>query len=131
MQAVGLTRIERGMAAFAAILLLAVQLAIPPGFMVARGADGPALVICTGHGPIMTHAQESGLPGKAPHSKSSPACPFAGHGGAAPLAPPVFIPTTTSSAAVDGAHAIGVDLTPGRGLAAPPPPSQAPPLPLI
>ncbi len=125
MGVVGLTRIERGVAAFVAVLLLAVQLAIPPGFMVARGADGPSLVICTGHGPMMAHQDAPAAPGKAPHSKSSPACPFAGHGGA-PLAPPTFIPT-----AVETAATIGVDLAPGRGLAAPPPPSHAPPLHLI
>jgi hypothetical protein len=130
MGVVGLTRIERGVAAFVAVLLLAVQLAIPPGFMVARGADGPSLVICTGHGPMMAHQDAPAAPGKAPHSKSGPACPFAGHGGA-PLAPPTFIPTVTSYEAVETAVTLGVDLAPGRGLAAPPPPSHAPPLHLI
>jgi hypothetical protein len=130
MNAVGLTRIERGMAAFVAILLLAVQLAIPPGFMVARGSDGPALVVCTGHGPMMAHPDDTAPPGKTPHSKSSPACPFAGHGGA-PLTPPTFVPTTTSYQATEAAATVGADLAPGRGLAAPPPPSQAPPLHLI
>ncbi len=123
------------MAAFVAILLLAVQLAVPPGFMVARGADGPALVICTGHGPMMAHLDARMSPGKAPpgqapHSKSSPACPFAGHG-AASLAPPAFIPTTTAYALAQVVLITGVDLAPGRGLAAPPPPSHAPPTLLI
>ena len=130
MDAVGLTRIERGIAAFVAVLLLAVQLAIPPGFMVARGAHGPALVICTGHGPMMAHQDAPTPPGRDPHSKSSAACPFAGHGGA-PLAPPASVPTTTSYQAVQAATVSRVDLAPGRGLAALPPPSQALPVHLI
>jgi hypothetical protein len=131
MAEVGLTRIERGAATFVAILLLALQLAIPSGFMVSGSPTGPAIVVCTGHGPLTLRTGDQGQPGKAPHSKSSGACPFAGHGGA-PLTPEPPTPQVVTYAAVAGLGPLSApDLLPGRGLAAPPPPSQGPPVLLI
>ena len=117
-----------GLGAALAMLALALQVCAPNGFMISRQAGAPALVVCTGHGPLLVAAADDhGRPSKAPASSDQGVCAFAGHGlttlaDAAPAAiavsfafarPPVSTPTYPS---------------PGRGLAAPPPPSQAPPL---
>jgi hypothetical protein len=111
-----------------ALLALVLNIVVPAGFMVDRGAAGAAIVICTGHGPqiLNPHADAPGhRPGHpAPHHD---ACPFAGHGVAAG---PGFVATVTrqalpSSIALTTAVA---DMVPGRGLAAPPPPPRGPPL---
>ena len=117
-------------ATFVAILALLLQLAIPPGFMAAATDRGPAIVICTGHGPLLDPGAGHGLPGKSPTSKASGVCPFAGHGG------PSLAPATphVERAAFDVDRQpvnIPSDRWPGRRLAAPPPPSQAPPSALI
>jgi hypothetical protein len=131
MAEVGLTRIERGVAMIFAVLLLVFQLAIPQGFMLSAGPQGPAIVVCTGHGPLTLQTGEPGRPSKAPHAKSDGACPFAGHGGA-PLTPEPPTPTAAAYGAVAVLDALKApDLLPGRGLAAPPPPSRGPPVLLI
>jgi hypothetical protein len=116
----------RRWAAGFALLALLVLVLIPPGFMVSRQDDHAAMVICTGHGPASSVADLVGHPGKAPSSRHDAPCVFAGHAiGAAPslmamIARPIM-PTTQLPLAVH------FDLAPGRGLAAPPPPSQGPP----
>ena len=111
-----------------AILALTLQLAIPPGFMVAPAhAGGPTIVICTGHGPELALAPgDRGTPAKAPSGKSAPLCPFAGHGGVPTVAGPVAIGAVAFAGYAEPA-AEARRTAPGRGLAAPPPPSQAPP----
>jgi hypothetical protein len=122
--------LEARVATVVAILALLLQLAVPPGFMVAETSHGPAVVICTGHGPLLADGAGHGSPGKSPGSKSSGVCPFAGHGGsglppmAAALSPIAYV-FEREQTSTPG------DLYPGRGLAAPPPPSHAPPLLLI
>jgi hypothetical protein len=107
-----------------AALALIVQVLAPPGFMVAASPAGPALVICTGHGPLVLSDQHH-HPAKAPKGSDAP-CAFAGHGAAtAPPPPPVALPV--AFAPVLQAAKPAFDLAPGRGLAAPPPPSHAPP----
>jgi hypothetical protein len=110
-----------------AILALALQVVVPPGYMVGGGANGPArIVICTLHGPVNAAIDLGGS--KAPaHGKTSPMpCVFAGHAAPASLASP------TPAVAVPWARLTSVDLPPatrsfvGRGLAAPPP-ARAPP----
>ena len=130
MAGAGKTSIARQLATALAMLALAFQFAIPSGFMVARGADGPAIVICTGHGPLLAHHGERGQPGKSPSSNSGGVCAFAGHGGA-PVAPPVLSLIGARFEALAVLPAARPDLAPGRGLAAPPPPSQGPPASLI
>jgi hypothetical protein len=107
------------------MLALFLQLAVPQGFMLARDGGRPTIAICTGHGPLLAPADDHGLPAKAP--KPAPTCPFAGHGGTPTTAP---LLTLTSVRFEQSAAALTLPITsvmPGRGLAAPPPPSQAPP----
>ena len=115
---------------------LLLQLAVPQGFMPGgsariAGFDAPALVICTGHGPLLG-LDGHGKPGKAP-SRSNPdaPCGFAGHGAAA--APPLslLLSTQTTVLAARTEPLRVFDLAPGLGLAAPPPPAQGPPIRLI
>ena len=104
-----------------ALLAVWVQALIPAGYMVAPG-QSPGLVICTGHGPLTSHDQ----PGGPANSSHDSACVFAGHGLA--MAPPLaaILPTATVVAHAP-VIARAVPQPPGRGLAAPPPPSQGPP----
>lgn len=112
--------------AVAAIVAIAFAVIVPPGFMPARAADGAglAVVICTGHGPLRIGAASEGQ-APARKSRAAAACPFA----AAATAPPpallaVFHAPATFAARVP---AIAGDQSPGRRLAAPPPPAIGPP----
>jgi hypothetical protein len=102
------------------------KVAAPPGFMIAAPGSnaGFPLVICTGHGPLA-----AGLPdgkGDKSQTKSDSPCAFAGH--AVPPTPSVGTPVLGSAFVRTADRAAArFDLAPGRGLAAPPPPSQGPP----
>ncbi|HEX4712718.1 hypothetical protein [Phenylobacterium sp.] len=109
-------------------LSLAVKVLVPAGFMVAADGGTPGLVICTGHGPVTLAALGEG-PSKAPAQKKSDApCAFAGSTTpptpslVAAIAEPYAQPPLRI-AAIRSSH-----VAPGRGLAAPPPPSHAPPI---
>ena len=118
----------RGFVALAALALL-VQVLVPQGFMVGAAGSTPGLVICTGHGPLLSLDSPS-HPGKAPKSSSDAPCGFAAHGaGAAPPSP---------ISVAEASYAIIADIVAqhqkaalDRGLAAPPPPSHAPPVDLV
>ena len=102
-----------------ALAALWIQAMVPAGYMVAPDHSG--LVICTGHGPLTSHNQ----PG-APTSSHDGVCVFAGHGLA--IAPPLATPLPTGALVVQTpAIMLAVAQSPGRGLAAPPPPSRGPP----
>jgi len=109
-----------------AALSLTLKVMAPAGFMMAPGAGRLPLVICTAHGPVSLTGSNDHAPKRAPPSSDKP-CVFCGHGVASisneqpPLA-------TAFLAQVPTPVARQTDLTPGRGLAAPPPPSQAPPV---
>jgi hypothetical protein len=121
-----------GRAALGALALIALifQLAVPPGFMVASAAGGPAIVICTGHGPLLAQVDAHGAPAPGPKGKPAPMCPFASHGGA-PVAPaPLAIAFVRFGAFAAPAPRLSA-VSPGHGLAAPPPPSRAPPAPFV
>ena len=109
-----------------AVLALIVQALTPPGFMVARQDGHAAIVICTGHGPASSLSDLLGHPGNAPQSRHDAPCAFAGLalGAAPPLMSMILRPV---SLATEVALIARFDLIPGRGLAAPPPPSQGPP----
>jgi hypothetical protein len=118
----------------AAVLALALKVLIPPGFMMApTPGTAPTLVICTGHGALEGDALtplRDAAGKKAPADKSShdAPCVFAGHGVAAPA--PETAPTEVAFLAPAAAPALPSpvgELIPGRGLAAPPPPSRGPP----
>jgi len=109
-----------------ALLALVMKLAVPAGFMVAAPGDGRGfnLVICTGHGPLI--AGQPDHKGGESKSKTDAPCAFAGH--AAPPIPTLGAPLVSSAHGQAAALAPPlVDLIPGRGLAAPPPPSRGPP----
>ncbi len=110
-----------------AFLALVMKVAAPPGFMVAAtGAPGAfPLVICTGHGPLTPLGQDS--KGGESKSRSDAPCAFAGHG--APPTPAAGLPIARPAfAQAADVSPLPLDLVPGRGLAAPPPPSHAPPI---
>ncbi len=117
----------RGALLALAALALFVKIVVPAGFMVAapQAAGGVPLVICTGHGPLESPADHD--KGGLSKSRSDAPCAFAGH--AAPPTPAlgVAVPASTFTAYARPVGDIS-DLIPGRGLAAPPPPSQGPPL---
>jgi hypothetical protein len=108
-----------------AVVALAFRIAAPPGTMVAETGHGAKLVICTGHGPMSAMA----APGKAPASKSRPngACEFAAQAAnaLATSAPDFYSAAVVSlTSPLPPRASLGV----GYGLAAPPPPSHAPPI---
>jgi hypothetical protein len=116
----------RRWAACLALLALFLQGVAPAGFMLAREDGRATIAICTGHGAAHSLADLAGHPAKAPKSKPDAPCAFAGHGVAAsaPIAALIASPIGRPSAPLVAAR---FDLAPGRGLAAPPPPSQGPP----
>jgi hypothetical protein len=94
--------------------------------MVARKGGGPVIVICTGHGPLLSSRDLGGHPGNPIKSKPVAICAFTAHGaGAGPPSPPNTIRTAVYR--IPHVIASEADLAPSRGLAAPPPPSHAPP----
>lgn len=117
---------EAGGGHWLALIALLLIVLIPPGYMAASDAHGPALVICSGHGPVSMSLDAAGHPSKAPKSRPDAPCAFAGHGVAPTPTPPVTLSLATAVGTVEPSS-VPTDLTPGRGLAAPPPPSQAPP----
>jgi len=115
-----------GLGALLALLALAINVAAPPGFMVARRGAGAAIVICTGHGPATLPAGGDNSDHKGGKAGHDSVCAFAGHG-LASTPPPVATVTRQAFAAAVASAATIADLAPGRGLAAPPPPSRGPP----
>jgi hypothetical protein len=107
-----------------AALALMVQVLVPPGFMLSADAAQPTLVICTGHGAITVSDRDH--PAKAPKPGADKPCAFAAHGVATPPPQRLVLPGA-GFAPTQQAQAVAFDLAPGRGLAAPPPPSRGPP----
>jgi len=107
-----------------ALLTVSFRVLIPSGFMIAQTRGGFPLVICTGHGPL--DLSGAGDPFHGKKSSSDAPCAFAGH---AATTPPASFVVSAAVGLVYFAPAIDRrgDLVPGRGLAAPPPPSQGPP----
>jgi hypothetical protein len=93
-----------------------------------------AVVLCTGEGPMVVEPggalHKASKPGKTPDGKSAhdAPCAFAGHGAGA-LAPGLLASEPAGYAAWRAEPAARpTDLAPGRGLAAPPPPTRGPPI---
>ena len=108
-----------------AMIAVALKVLTPPGFMVASTQGALPLVICTGHGPLILGGSKD--PAAPAHKASDAPCAFA-----AASTPPtpslaILVPAPLRLAADLAPTARGADQTPGRGLAAPPPPSHAPP----
>jgi hypothetical protein len=107
-----------------AFLALAFSVIVPPGLMTTSRDGGGALVICTGHGPLtIDRPDDHSTPAK---SKPGAACPFAAN--ITPPAPALFILATRLAAFDRIAAAPMGAASPGRGLAAPPPPAIGPPV---
>lgn len=136
-------------AVFAAIALFAIALRalVPAGYMIAPRAEDGAVVmaLCSEHGTTQVRIDlrtgevitaESGDAAQGPAQGDDPAakkwsapCVFAA---AAALAPPAFgpgVPARVNAPAIEASAVAHV--APGRGLAAPPPFSTAPPAQLI
>ena len=126
---------------FLALIALATTIVLPRGYMAASGDDGLVrIVMCTGDGPVSVapppELAKRLMPGRhhqddnRQDSHAAP-CPYAGN--AAPLSAPGSYemprPVFAHGDAVQGRPTEGIE--PGRGMAAPPPPSQAPPLAMI
>lgn len=142
---VRLFRVSR-LAACMAALALMVRALVPAGFMVApvgQSTPGLPIVLCTGQGDVPALLRADGtvtVPGAAMGS-GAPADPAPGgfdhsdcvfaHATASPAAPPAAGPSAPALLR-DPARPVvaSLDLVPGRGLAAPPPPSTAPPIPV-
>jgi hypothetical protein len=109
-----------------ALLALAINVLVPQGFMVGAGQAGPAIEICTGAGPLVV-TPTSDQHGHKTGGTHGEACAFAGHGVAS--APPILAVIARPEIPASAPNAPRLaDLAPGRGLAAPPPPSRGPPL---
>lgn len=113
--------------AMLAILALAMKLMVPPGFM-PGSTIGQPIVLCSGQGPMM--AMDHGVghkPAEAPRHGSERSCAFSGLAAAsldAALDTPGIGPAPVLR---EPLAAIRYHAAPGRGMAAPPPPSHAPP----
>ncbi len=110
-----------------AVLALALKVLIPQGFMLSERGPGFPLVICTGHGPL-TLSDDGHGGSKDPAQKKSDA-PCTGAGNVTPVTPSALAAVSEPIVLVaDHLHdGKTLDLMPGRGLAAPPPLSHAPP----
>ncbi|MDO6413720.1 hypothetical protein Q4F19_04930 [Sphingomonas sp. BIUV-7] len=120
----------------ALLLALAMRLLVPTGFMWDTAANGGAqLVPCSGMAPApaahaMHHMAMPGQPHERGHDggdTSNRECAFAGLAGALDLADPVVAPAAPLLVAAVLPILWARAATPGRGLAAPPPPSRGPP----
>lgn len=125
----GRTKWRRALVAMA-LLALALKAMVPSGFMPGTSLTAP-IVLCPDQGPMPGMAlaaadHDHHAPG-SPHGDADHPCAFAGLGLAslaAPFAAPIVAPAAT---APDTAALPPPAPMPGRGLAAPPPPSHAPP----
>jgi hypothetical protein len=106
------------LAALAAMILRAL---LPAGLMV-EPVQGK-LVICTGQGPLTQTPDDHG---KAP-APDAP-CLFVAHAQTAAPPEPAVLALIDFPLAVATVHGRSETIVPGRGLAAPPPPSHAPPV---
>jgi hypothetical protein len=112
-------------AALLAILAILLRAAIPGGFMLSAAKAGgmPDLVVCTAQG-LMTIAADAGHDGD--QAKQDTSCAFTAVAAVTieptriALAAPFYADATVPHRAVP-------DQRPGRGLAAPPPPTTGPP----
>jgi hypothetical protein len=124
-------------AALAAIML---RVLIPAGFMLATDAraEGVIITICTGDGVhaarlgadgtiTVDNGTASGEPQDSDGAKHG-SCTFAGAATAVPSPPASALAAPLAAAKQTYATFVLRDLVPGRGLAAPPPPSTAPPV---
>lgn len=117
--------------AMLALCALLMRAWVPAGWMPAGAAEGTLLAPCPAAGPVAAVAEHGhmhhGHPGPASHhGDEHPPCAFAGLALSLLDPPPAALPP----APAQGDEAVGLlaaRVSPGRGLAAPPPPATGPP----
>lgn len=125
----------RGVQLALVVLALALKVILPPGFMPSTPGSGAAfpLMICTGQGALVVASKDAGGKQGAPDqptdqkSGHDAPCAFAGHAAVA-IAPTFSAAPVMHAISIPAVVGLLSDLQPGRGLAAPPPPSQGPPV---
>ena len=118
----------RGIALILVALALSLRVLVPAGYMVAPTGAGLPLTLCTGQGPVTSsHDPAHPAPGPEKAPGSHGACLFAGTAAAPPPPLPQVARTEAPVIAADRPPSGGW-VAPGRGLAAPPPPSRGPPV---
>lgn len=122
----------RAVLAALALLVLAIQLVAPSGFMPVRTDRGVVVTLCTGQGAVNVLIARDRAPGKPghPRDEGAPAqqhCAFAAS--IQPLVPPLVLADLALPAWHLAFGAIAFALKTGdiARLAAPPPPSSGPP----
>lgn len=121
----------RGLMAALALLVLAVQLVAPTGFMPVRTERGVVVTLCTGQGAVNVVVDRDLAPGKAHHPDENGAgqqhCPFAAS--IQPVLPPLALADLPLPAWQIAFGPIAFALRTGfiARMAAPPPPSSGPP----
>ncbi len=131
MEAIRQSERMRGLLAALALLVLAIQLVAPHGFMPMRTAQGVIVTLCTGQGAVAMRVDRDRVPAQAPSEKDGmPApqhCPFAAS--VQPLLPPLILADLPLPMWQLATGPIAVALRSGliARLAAPPPPSSGPP----
>jgi hypothetical protein len=122
----------RGLMAALALLVLAIQLVAPSGFMPIRTESGVVVTLCTGQGAVNVVVDRGDAPVKQRHDRDDGApaqqhCAFAAS--VQPAVPPLALADLPLPAWQLGFGAIAFALKTGliARLAAPPPPSSGPP----
>ncbi len=125
----------RGLLAALALLVLAIQLIAPSGFMPVRTEKGVVVMLCSGSGPVKVVVERDSAPQGRMKRHHQPAdegmvqhCAFAG-ANAAPTVPPLVLADVPLPAWQLAFGPIAFALRTGiiARLAAPPPPSSGPP----
>jgi hypothetical protein len=124
--------VRRGVALTLILLALVLKVVVPPGFMVADPGASFPITICTGHGPLVLDPGDTRAPNAPTHNKGPTHkmdTPCTGAGNITPPAPPLVAGLAEPYVGVAQPPGAGPNfaVAPGRGLAAPPPPSHAPP----
>lgn len=122
----------RGLLAALALLVLAIQLLMPPGFMPIRTDTGVVVTLCTGQGAINVIVDRDAAPGKgdhAPDEGTTGPMPCAFAASLQPVVPPLIMADVALPAWQLAYGPIAFALKTGliARLAAPPPPSSGPP----
>jgi hypothetical protein len=110
----------RRSALLVALAAMVLRALLPAGMMVAP--ESGKIVICTGRGAVERPVDQPGKPTKA----AAGICLFAAQASAAPP-PSLAVVTLTGPVLAEATIGRPQAIIPGRGLAAPPPPAQAPP----
>ncbi len=125
------SELARGLLAVLALLVLAVQLVTPAGFMPVRTSQGVMVTLCTGQGAVRVMVDREGVPDKAHMpDEDGPVqqhCAFAAT--VQPTVPPLALADLPLPSWQTGFGPIAFALKTGliARLAAPPPPSSGPP----